>query len=341
MVDFSYPLVLLFYFLVLIATIYIFLKNQKRLIFSSTNTKVRKNLFKRIDIKRIILKDRLVFLSLVLMIFAASGPKIGTRIAPIERTGIDLVFAIDVSSSMKAEDVKPSRIQKAKFEISQIINRLKGDRVAIIVFAGSSHLYLPLTTDYDAALLFLDKIDTNMIPTQGTSLSSALNTGINSFIDDEAKYKVLTLITDGEDHEGMAIDIAREANSKGMTIHTVSVGTVEGALIPEDLQTGVKEFKRDKNGKLITTSINESILKEIAQAGGGKYIKFENKPSNYSDLISAIDSMEKRKIDVEIFSEYQDYYQIFTMLSLICLFLGTILGDKKIPSQNWKGRYVN
>ena len=95
------------------------------------------------------------------------------------------------------------------------------------------------------------------------------------------------------------------------------------------------------HGKLITTSINESILKEIAQAGGGKYIKFENKPSNYSDLISAIDSMEKRKIDVEIFSEYQDYYQIFTMLSLICLFLGTILGDKKIPSQNWKGRYVN
>ena len=213
--------------------------------------------------------------------------------------------------------------------------------MAIIVFAGSSHLYLPLTTDYDAALLFLDKIDTNMIPTQGTSLSSALNTGINSFIDDEAKYKVLTLITDGEDHEGMAIDIAREANSKGMTIHTVSVGTVEGALIPEDPLKGVNEFKRDNNGKLITTSINESILKEIAQAGGGKYIKFENKPSNYSDLLNAIDSMEKRKIDVEIFSEYQDYYQIFTMLSLICLFLGTILGDKKIPSQNWKGRYVN
>ena len=341
MVVFSHPLVLLFYFLVLIAIVFTFLKKEKRLIFSSTDTKVRKNLFKRIDIKRIILKDRLVFLSLVFMIFAASGPKIGTRIAPIERTGIDLVFAIDVSSSMKAEDVKPSRIQKAKFEISQIINRLKGDRLAIIVFAGSSHLYLPLTTDYDAALLFLDKIDTNMIPTQGTSLSSALNTGINSFIDDEAKYKVLTLITDGEDHEGMAIDIAREANSKGMTIHTVSVGTVEGALIPVDSQTGVNEFKRDKNGKLITTSINESILKEIAQAGGGKYIKFENKPSNYSDLINAIDSMEKRKIDVEIFSEYQDYYQIFTMLSLICLFLGTILGDKKMPSQNWKGRYVN
>ena len=152
MVVFSYPLVLLFYFFVLIAILISFLKNEKRLIFSSTDTKVRKNLFKRIDIKRIILKDRLVFFSLVFMIFAASGPKIGTRIAPIERTGIDLVFAIDVSSSMNAEDVKPSRIQKAKFEISQIINRLKGDRVAIIVFAGSSHLYLPLTTDYDAAL---------------------------------------------------------------------------------------------------------------------------------------------------------------------------------------------
>ena len=340
MVEFRYPYILFAYLIMLAIFLYLsFFKNRK-VLFQSTNIKLKNILLKRIDYNKVKIKQRLIFLSLILIIFAASGPMIGTRLAPIERKGIDLVFALDVSKSMNAEDVKPNRLQKAKFEISQIINQLKGDRVGIIVFAGSSHLYLPLTTDYDAARLFLDKIDTNMIPTQGTALSSALQTGINSFIEDEVKYKVLVLITDGEDHEGRAVDIAKEAGSKGMIIHSVAVGTRAGSLIPIDADNGKREYKRDSNGKLVTSVINEEILKDISNAGNGTYIRFENNPGNFIDLLAAIESMDKRKINAEIFSEYQDYYQLFASLSLFFFLIGQLMGNKNSKEKEWRGRFV-
>ena len=141
---------------------------------------------------------------------------------------------------MNAEDVKPNRLEKSKFEISQMIRQLKGDRVALIVFAGSSHLYLPLTSDYEAARLFLDEIDTNMIPTQGTALSAALQTGLSAYTEDESKYKVLVLVTDGEDHEGQAIDLVRQASKRSMIVHTVGVGTESGSLIPVNDAQGIR-----------------------------------------------------------------------------------------------------
>jgi len=340
MVEFRYPFILLAY--VIMAAIFLYLSffKTRKVLFQSTNIKLKSILLKRIDYNKVKIKERLIFLSLIMIIFAASGPMIGTRLAPIERKGIDLVFALDVSKSMNAEDVKPNRLQKAKFEISQIISQLKGDRVGIIVFAGSSHLYLPLTTDYDAARLFLDKIDTNMIPTQGTALSSALQTGINAFIEDEVKYKVLVLITDGEDHEGRAVDIAKEAGSKGMTIHSVAVGTKAGSLIPVYTVNGKREYKRDSSGKLITTVINEEILKDISNAGNGTYIRFENNPGNFIDLLAAIEGMDKRKINAEIFSEYQDFYQLFASLSLFFFLIGLLMGNKNSKEKEWRGRFV-
>ncbi|SVD25942.1 uncharacterized protein METZ01_LOCUS378796, partial [marine metagenome] len=140
------------------------------MLLSTVDKTLRDRLLIKIDKKRLLQKDRFLYFSMLILIFSASGPQIGTRLAPLDRKGIDLVFAIDVSTSMNAEDVKPSRLEKAKFEISQMIHQLKGDRISLIVFAGSSHMYLPLTTDYEAARLFLDQIDTNMIPTQGTAL---------------------------------------------------------------------------------------------------------------------------------------------------------------------------
>ena len=157
---------------------------------------------------------------------------------------------------MRGTDIKPSRLDKSKFEISQLIKNLKGDRVAFIVFAGSSHLYLPLTTDYEAAFLFLDQIDTNMIPTQGTSLSSAIQTGLSAFSDDNSKYKVLVLISDGEDHEGEAVSLAKQAAKKGMVIHTVGVGTQSGSLIPTVNKNGAIDYKKDGSGKLILSLIH-------------------------------------------------------------------------------------
>ena len=225
---------------------------------------------------------------------------------------------------MRGTDIKPTRLDKSKFEVSQMIQNLKGDRVAIIVFAGSSHLYLPLTTDYEAAHLFLDQIDTNMIPTQGTALSSAIETGLSAFSEDDSKYKVLILITDGEDHEGEAISLARQASKRGMIIHTIGVGTIAGSLIPNINSSGITEYKKDNSGKLVTSQLNEKILQEIAEAGRGAFIRFNNKPVNYKNILNQIDSMEKRTVKSHVYSEFEEQYQKFGILSL-CLMIASML----------------
>ena len=197
------------------------------------------------------------------------------------------------------------------------------------VFAGSSHMYLPLTTDYEAARLFLDQIDTNMIPTQGTALSSALTTGLSAFTEDDSKYKVLVLVTDGEDHEGQVIDLASKASDRGMIIHTVGVGTGSGSLIPIVDQNGKREYKRDNTGQLVTSIINENLLNKIASAGKGTYVRFDNKPANFRSIMSAIDSMEKRTLKSHIYSEYEDRFQSFAIISMGLMIMGMLLPTRK------------
>ena len=329
MIEFRYPLILFFYAPALIIWLYWIINSRNKMLLSNVDKTLRERLLIKIDKKRLLQKDRFLYFSMLILIFSASGPQIGTRLAPLDRKGIDLVFAIDVSTSMNSEDVKPSRLEKAKFEISQMIRQLKGDRISLIVFAGSSHMYLPLTTDYEAARLFLDQIDTNMIPTQGTALSSALQTGLSAFTEDESKYKVLVLVTDGEDHEGQAIDLASKASDRGMVIHTVGVGTESGSLIPVIGQNGIREYKRDNTGRLVTSILNENILNEIANAGNGTYVRFDNKPANFRSIMNAIDSMEKRSLKSHIYSEYEDRFQSFAFISMGLMIAGMLLPTRK------------
>ena len=329
MIEFRYPLILFFYAPALIIWLYWIINSRNKMLLSNVDKTLRERLLIKIDKKRLLQKDRFLYISMLILIFSASGPQIGTRLAPLDRKGIDLVFAIDVSTSMNSEDVKPSRLEKAKFEISQMIHQLKGDRISLIVFAGSSHMYLPLTTDYEAARLFLDQIDTNMIPTQGTALSSALQTGLSAFTEDESKYKVLVLVTDGEDHEGQAIDLASKASDRGMVIHTVGVGTESGSLIPVIGQNGIREYKRDNTGRLVTSILNENILNEIANAGNGTYVRFDNKPANFRSIMNAIDSMEKRSLKSHIYSEYEDRFQSFAFISMGLMIAGMLLPTRK------------
>ena len=329
MIEFKYPLILIVFipfFVLLIVDLFI---AKKSISFQNITEKLPQTLFNRVDFRKVKLKKVFTLSSVALLILAASGPQIGIRLSPIERKGLDLVFCIDVSSSMRGTDIKPSRLDKSKFEVSQMIKNLKGDRVAFIVFAGSSHLYLPLTTDYEAAYLFLDQIDTQMIPTQGTDLSTAIQTGLSAFSDDDLKYKVLVLITDGEDHEGKAIDLAKKASKEGMVVHTVGVGTLSGSLIPTISSNGSINYKKNKDGKLITSQLNETVLKDIAKAGGGVFTSFNNKPANYKKLLSEVDSMEKRSIASHVYSEFKDQYQKFGLLSLSLLVIGMLLSTKK------------
>tara|TARA_B100000214_G_scaffold158256_1_gene113589 strand:- start:240 stop:1238 length:999 start_codon:yes stop_codon:yes gene_type:complete len=329
LIEFRFPYILFLYipfFLILFVDI---VRSKKIKILSNTPENIKKVLFEKIDLKKAKIKQNLILLSISILIFAASGPQIGIRLAPIDRKGLDLVFCIDVSSSMRGTDIKPTRLDKSKFEVSQMIQNLKGDRVAIIVFAGSSHLYLPLTTDYEAAHLFLDQIDTNMIPTQGTALSSAIETGLSAFSEDDSKYKVLILITDGEDHEGEAISLARQASKRGMIIHTIGVGTIAGSLIPNINSSGITEYKKDSSGKLVTSQLNEKILEEIAEAGRGAFIRFNNKPANYKNILNQIDSMEKRTVKSHVYSEFEEQYQKFGILSLCLMITSMLISTRK------------
>ncbi|SUZ78178.1 uncharacterized protein METZ01_LOCUS31032 [marine metagenome] len=304
-------------------------KHHNKKIWRKMDPELKDKLFSRLDINFLQWKNRLTIIGLIFLIFSAAGPQIGTRVSPIERKGVDLVFAVDVSESMNAQDIKPSRLEKAKFEISQIISQLKGDRVGIIVFAGSSHLYLPLTSDYEATQLFLDAIDTKMIPNQGTDLSTALRTAMSVFNKEDDKYKVMVLVTDGEDHEGAAIEMANTALKSGIVTHSVGVGTEKGSLIPIYNDSSDNRYKRDKKGILITSKLNENMLIELANAGGGIYSRFNNRDSKYKEILSAIDNMEKRSIATHIYSEYEDRYQSFATISLLFLTAGLIMPTRK------------
>ena len=321
--EWRYPYILVF--LVVFVLIWAIWRFRTRSSKTNSGDVLNSRLKEKIDPKKQLWKRRFRVYSLIFLIIAAAGPLIGTRIKPVERKGIDLIFAVDVSISMNAEDVKPTRLEKSKFEISQVIKKLKGDRVGIIVFAGSAHYFLPLTGDYEAARLFLDAIESRMIKTQGTALSAALKTSIAAFPDESEKYKVLVVVTDGEDHEGEAIEIAKRASKTGIVINTIGVGSITGSLIPIGEKGEVDEYKKDKQGQLITTVLNETILRDIAKAGNGIFIRIDNQNNSGEELNEVISTMEKKTFNSSQYAEFEDRYQIFAIFSLIFAVIAFII----------------
>jgi len=332
--DFRHKWVVFLLFLSILIFVYSEFKTKKSFfIFPLNSSRINEIISKNINFKSIIWKRNIFFIAIVFLGIAASGPKIGTLTKPINRRGVDLVIALDTSISMNSDDVSPSRLEKAKFELRKLIKKLKGDRVAIIVFAGTSHIYLPLTTDYEAALLFLDEIDTKMIPSQGTSISSAINTAITAYQDDPEKFKVILLVSDGEDHEGEAIQISENSAKVGMIVNTVGVGSLNGGLVPLEMEkTSDISYKRNIDGKLITSIPNRQILKDISDVGNGRAFWFSNNGDSYISILDAIDNLEKKVISTHKFVEYEDRYQIFSIISLFFFLVHIVLPTKKLKN---------
>ena len=256
MIEFRYPLIFLFYFLLIVFIILKIIINNNEFA-NWIDYRLKKKLFFKLNNKSVKLKNNLRLIGIVFLIFSASGPQVGKGLKKVERKGADIIFALDISSSMLAEDVKPNRLEKSKFEINKIISFLNGDRVGLIIFSGSAHLYLPLTTDYDAANLFINSVDTEMIRTNGTSINDAIQLSKKSFNLSE-NNKVLIIISDGEDHQGEAIELAKDFKKNDIIIHSVGVGTLEGSLIPiYNKSSGQIDYKKDKNNKLVKSSFNE------------------------------------------------------------------------------------
>ena len=302
---------------------------------------IKKFLLNRVKYSRIHLRSRLIILGIIFILLASVGPQIGMKLTELTREGVDIFILLDTSASMNAIDVKPSRIEKAKYELGRLLNSLKGDRAGLIAFAGSAHLHCPLTEDYSASRLFLNMMDTDLITTQGTDLAAAIQLALDHVENNDEKFKVFVLVSDGEDHQGEAILLAESARELGIIIHTLGVGTSAGGPIPIYDDDGNRaEFKKNRSGQVVTSTLNESTLDEIARITGGIYIRVENQVNAIAPLLREIDQMEKRELKSHVFSQYEDRYQVFLVIGLM-LFLAEFLVPTRTKKEMvWEGRFT-
>jgi Ca-activated chloride channel family protein len=276
-----------------------------------------------------IFKLVVMLLALVGLILGLVNPKIGTKMETVKREGIDIVFAMDVSKSMLAEDVAPSRLEKSKQIVSQIINQLGNDRIGIVAYAGSAFPVLPITTDYSVAKMFLQSINTDIVSSQGTSLDEAIKLAATYFDDKSKTSKLLIMISDGEDHSEGAEAAAEEANKLGMKIITIGVGTEKGSTIPLRVNGVVESFKRDNNNEVVITKLNKEGLTAIAKATKGGYVDGNNTKAVLDYVKNALDNIQKTEFESTQMADFQSQFQWFLGFAFALLFLDVFLLERK------------
>ncbi|MGO4919452.1 VWA domain-containing protein [Maribacter spongiicola] len=272
-------------------------------------------------------------LALALLIIGLVNPKIGTKLETVKREGVDIVFAVDVSKSMLAEDIAPNRIEKAKRLVSEIINQLASDRIGIIAYAGQAYPQLPITTDYGAAKMFLQGMNTDMLTSQGTAIDQAIELATTYYDDAEQTNRVLFIISDGEDHsEGSTLDAVEDAVDEGIIIYTIGVGKEKGAPIPIKRNGILESLKKDSQGETVITKLNESVLVDIANEGKGQYIDGSNTEAAVEFIKGELLKMDKKEFEAKQFAEFKDQFQWFIGGALLLLFLDIFILDRKT---NW------
>ena len=280
--------------------------------------------------RRRMIKTAILIIAVCLCLFAFARPQWGFEWQEIKRSGLDILIAIDVSKSMLATDVKPNRIERSKFAVKDLVKKLSGDRIGLIAFAGTSFLQCPLTIDYNGFLLALDDLSIGTIPRGGTSITSAIREAINSFKGPEKKYKVLVIITDGEDFEGDALQAAKEAAGLGIKIYCIGVGTPAGDLIPVSGEYGERAYLTDRQGNVVKTRLNEDILKSIALSIGGSYVHATQGEFGLVLLYDRIISkLEKRDIEEKMRKHYKERFQIFLAAAVLLLFIEPLIREGK------------
>jgi len=260
---------------------------------------------------------------------ALVNPKIGTKLETVRSQGVDIVFAVDVSKSMLAEDIAPNRLEKSKQLVTQIINSLASDRVGIIAYAGKAFPQLPITTDYASAKMFLQNMNTDMLSSQGTAIHEAIQLAKTYYDDEEQTNRILIIISDGEDHEGDAIDIAEEANKEGIRIITVGVGDVKGGPIPIKRNGVILNYKKDQNGETVITRLDEATLKEIADETNGIYINGTNTQEVVDAIKDLLDKMDKKEFESKQIADFKDQFQWFLGLGIFLLFIDIFFLERK------------
>ena len=258
-------------------------------------------------------------------IIGVARPQTGAKLSEHKMKGVEVMICLDVSNSMLAQDYSPSRLERAKLAISRFVDKLQGDRIGLIIFAGQSFVQLPITTDYVSAKMFLGNISPGSVPVQGTAIGDAIRTAIRSFSSQSDKSRVIILITDGENHEDDAVSAASEAAQMGIKVFTVGVGSPEGKPIPVD-----GELLKDKDGNIVVSRLDEKTLMEIAQTGGGAYVRAGNNEFGLNPIIDGIRQMEEEEFSSMIFEEYDEQYMYFFALALLLLVVEMLIGERRM-----------
>lgn len=270
----------------------------------------------------------LTFAALTLTIFLLARPQFGSKLETVKRKGVEVVIALDISNSMLAQDVTPSRLDKSKKLISKLVDEFDNDKVGLIVFAGDAFTQLPITSDYVSAKMFLESISPALITTQGTAIGKAIDVAMRSFTPQEGVGRAIVIITDGENHEGGAVEAAKEAAKKGIRVFVLGVGSPDGAPITIE---GTNEYRKDNSGNVIVTRLNEQMCQEIAKAGDGMYIRVDNTNSAQRALNSEINKMAKTDVESKVYTEFDEQFQAIAWLILILLLVEMLILERKNP----------
>jgi len=285
------------------------------------------------------LKAALQVAGLALVVVATAGPRVGSREVTMKRRGIDLVIALDVSRSMLAQDIPPSRLLRARREVSAFLDGLQGDRVALVAFAGDAYLACPLTLDYGAARLFLDVLDEKSVSRQGTNLGAAIRTSLSAFGEGEDKYRAIVLVTDGEDQGGDGIAAAEEAARRGIRVYTIGVGSEDGEPIPlPDDQGG--GFKKDRRGEIVMTALDVESLERIALATGGEFHRATTGELELGRIHDSLAALGEKELASRSFTQYEERFQFPLALGLLLLLVDFALPDRARGRRDWEGRFA-
>ena len=276
---------------------------------------------------------KVTFFSIAFLFFVLGLCRVqmGARLAERQSKGVEIMIALDVSNSMLAEDYSPNRLERAKLAISRIVDKLQGDRIGLVIFAGESFIQLPITTDYVSAKVFLNSISTESVPIQGTDLSQALMMSARSFSSQSGNSRAIIVISDGEDHEGDAVETAKAVAEEGIRIYTIGVGSTAGQPI-----TVNGSLLRDKEGNIVVTKLNEQILKEIAAAGNGEYVKAGNSEFGLNPILEDIKNIEKKEFSSIVFEDFNEQYMYFFAIALFFFILEMLIGNRKTAKNIFK-----
>ena len=313
----------------ILGVVYLFgLYRSRKKLKKAGDIELLKELMPDVSVWRPVAKFSLLLSALALMIIMLARPQFGTKINNEKRTGIETIIAMDISNSMLAEDVVPSRLDRSKMMVENLVDNFNDDKIGLIVFAGDAFVQLPITSDYVSAKMFLESIDPSMMASQGTDAAAAINMAVNSFTHDEGVGKAIILITDGEDHEGGALEAATNAKEKGMRVYVLGVGSPKGAPIPIP---GTNDFMTDNSGKTVMSALNEEMCKQIASAGGGVYIHVDNNSNAQLQLNNELDKLAKKEMETTIYSEYDDQFQAVCIIVLLLLIIEVCILERKNP----------